>query len=229
MLKHIDIPRFNLAITTGRRFYCICMLLLKYVEILGVNGPSSLNCCYSRNYTFDLRLSSNRINSFNSLDDYSNSSDDYDSSCMELFNILDSSMYINIWKVLNPNQFKRRYMEEYSKDILQMMYAASKTIIPIEINLCATKIKCIYGDKKILDGKRYPLVDTLYRSDEIMKFINIFTSIITMSSFLYHDIISEHCSIEEYDTDRYERIYKTWDSKLIDLKRLFSKIKERSR
>ena len=231
MLKELDSARFNFCLQTGRRFYVACKLIEKYTELLDVSDSTSLNgisgLTSNRNFNEDIRFNScHSGDGFDPFDIYSDPDEGTPSEVYELFSIFDSDFFINIYTNINYYQFSRKYRRMYSPTVMKAFYAASLCIVPIEINNRNCSVKCNYGPDRKLKEDRLPLIDCLYRSNEMIDFANKLISSIMLSTHLYYWIYSyigsEQIRSENSFADEFRRFNTTWNSKIMDLRKCFS-------
>ena len=143
----------------------------------------------------------------------------------EIFRCLGETLFINRYSNLNYSEFRNKYYETYSVEIADMMYAATVSIVPIEINNDCLNIVCTYGDLTFLPHDRFPLIDVLYRSDEAVNFINGFISLIMTSSIMFMNVISRTVSSLHNSTsinNLYKHCNRSWNPDIYDLSRCFS-------
>ena len=236
MLKELDAQRLNFVLAIGRRFWTACAMLLKHFKNIGISDTfASLNGNYSDDITNDVRIYFDHEDGV--FDPFSNYSvltnDSSETKVYQLFSISDHNMYFNVYKSINFDQFYGRYHDIYSKPIASMYYAISRCVVPIEANIIDLKIKANSGRNRYIDhSERYPLIDVLYQSNEMVEFVKYLTSVLMFSTHMYYAMyndISENISDSRrnYSSGPYKLISGTWDMNMIHFKDFFSSCKRR--
>lgn len=226
MLKELDSTRLNFVLTVGRRFWTACSMLLKYFKNINMSDEyASLNGNYIDNRTNDVRIYFDHedgvFNPFSGWDGDSNDSED--TQVYQLFSMIDHGMYFNVYEHINYDQFYDRYQDLYSERIASMYYAISTCVVPVEANVIDLKVKTITGRPKYIYAERYPLIDVLYRSNEMVEFVKYLTSILMFSTHMYtvmYGDISKRISDDHINP--YMSISQTWDLNMIHFKKFFS-------
>lgn len=239
--------RFYTAVELLRK-YCISLRMPRYVN-LHMNNISNRRSEYD--FIFNV---GNDDNSFDSMTIYSDEFDDDDSDenedfeeneedsldyfhfyeydglpltrTHELFRCFGDKLFINRYTNLNYSEFRNKYHDEYSREVADMFYAATTSIVPLEINNDSVDIPCIYGGSTFLPNDRFSLIDALYRSDKAIDFINGFISLIMTSSILFMDISTRTSwSLNNSKSVRclYDHYNKSWKSDIYNLNKFFSK------
>ena len=142
----------------------------------------------------------------------------------------DSEMYINRYANLNYSEFRNAFYGIYDEKVANAIYAATCSIVPMEVSGDQhIKIVCSHGDIPKIEwgfGQSFPLVDILYRSDEMMNFVEKFISMMMMSTLFHHNlIVFGEVSIENgYSVaiTRLYRHYRTWSENIFSLAECFS-------
>ncbi len=198
MLKIEDYSRFNLCLQTGRRFYAILLLLTRHIDNIGTTRSLSFRYLERFHNENDFTLEPP-----NAHDQFSLTADDEDiddeeyseiSSIVlhEAMQLNSGSMFINFYKNIDYSAFEERYCRRYAHDAFKMIYAATKSIIPLELNMNSINIPCEYGEWKRLDGwERIPLIEVLYRSNKVIEMIKKLTIEMMMSSILYVNLYAK--------------------------------------
>ena len=234
MLTKLNSQRLNFVLPIGRRFWTACAMLLRHFKNIKISDTSA-----SLNGNYFSEVVEEQVNNAKIYFDHEDgifdpfsscnvvSSDPEQSQVYQLFAIFDNEMFLNVYDYINLDEFLDRYLEDYSKDVALTYYAASKCIIPIEANICNFKIKTNSGRPKYLSGERYPLIDVMYRSDEMVNFIKYLTSIMMFSSHMFYVMyndISENISDTRRNCSdwKYYSISNTWDPNMIHFSDFFS-------
>lgn len=227
MLTNLDMNRLNFVLPLGRRFSIAAMLIFKYINILGVvNGLSPLNGTYDQQYSLNLTYS-DTIDTFDCFSHISDPNEENKSTeIIQLFSAFDGEMYINYYKEINHYQFSRAYRDVYSKTVCNYYYAICKSIIPFELNICSFDVKCDYGPDKVLHRERYPLIDAMYRSNEVVNFCNKIICGLMFSTHMHFDIYGRYFNRcldfeNEFELD-FSNLSKTWNSKILNFRKCFS-------
>ena len=232
MIKELNPQRLNFVLPIGRRFYCACAALLRHFIHCGVEGNdnSSINGIRedynNEEFMSDIRFSFNSpAESFNPLSYENMSGDDSNTAAFQLFSCFGSEMFMNVYTHVNKYQFKKAYEDIYSEEAGSVIYAVSECIVPIEVNICHFKIKCSYGPDRYIWKRRYPLIDVLYRSDEMIGFINHLVSGMMLSTHLYFEFYEcIACEIDRHRDslrDGYSHYDRTWDSNFLNFRKHF--------
>lgn len=218
MLKELDIQRFNFCLGLGRRFYVLCRLLSRYAENIGIekriclNYPPELEIS-SLKADFYIRYMDTPFNPYYPFDE-SNSS-----RVSQLFKFCGGEIYINIFKNINYQEFRKFYFERYTPEIADKFYAGTRCIVPVELNLNSFHIKCGYGDLDVIDNQRIPLIDAMYRSDEVVEFIYKVIQLLMFSSIYYVLLLFESSNSTVIDFDH---IYTSWKPSICNWMTCFS-------
>ena len=239
MIRTLDMPRFNFCLQTGRRFYVACKLFEKYTELLGGSDSISLNgvsgLTRNRNFREDVRISySDDRDLFEPYDeDYIDPKGLPPTEAYEFFCMFDYELYMNLYTNVNYYQFSMNYRNIYSLPVRKLFYTATSCIIPIEVNIKNFSIKCNYkfssgnpDEERLPLFKRLPLIDCLYRSDEMIDFVNKLISAMMFSTHLYYLVYAnfgrEQVRSETNFSEGFKKFNETWKSKILNLRKCFS-------
>lgn len=218
MLKELDIKRFNFCLGLGRRFYVLCRLLSRYAENIGIEKRICLN------YPPELEISSLKADFYIRYMDtpfnpyYANDAPSQ-TRVTQLFKFCGGEIYINIFKNINYQEFRKFYFERYTPEIADKFYAGTRCIVPVELNINSFHIKCGYGDLDVIDNQRIPLIDAMYRSDEVVEFIYKVIQLLMFSSIYYVLLLFESSNSTVIDFDH---IYTSWEPSICNWMTCFS-------
>lgn len=228
MITKLDPSRLNFVLPIGRRFYTACMMLLKYMDFLCVTYGSTYVNGYdsetsNRSIQLDFTSYSNTFDPFGGIQDPDRRNED--TEVIQLFNLLNGEMFLNVYRKLNYYQFTKFYKDKYARQVSDSYYAISKTIVPIEINICEILVKCIDGKDKFLTNERYPLIDALCKSDEVVEFIDRLTSALMFSTQLYTDLQMRFAEYKIGSTVDFSVVHRlledTWNVSVLDITKCF--------
>ena len=231
MLKELDIKRFNFCLGLGRRFYVLCKLLGRYAENIGVAYRIPLN------YSPELEISSLKADFYiRYMDDpfnpyYPHNNPD-SSMVTQMFKFCGGEIYINIFKNINYQEFRKFYFERYTPEIADKFYAGTRCIVPVELNINAFHIKCRYGDLDVINNQRIPLIDAMYRSDEVVEFIYKVIQLLMFSSIYYISLLKESFfsrDLVDSTLVDWEHVYTSWKPSICNWITCFSLEMEKNR
>ena len=228
MIKKLDTARLNFVLPIGRRFYTACMMLLKYMDLLCVTSGFAYVNGYdpeenNRSIEFCFASYSDVFDPYGGIQDPDRRNDD--TELIQLFKLLRGEMFLNVYRKLNYYQFTKYYQDRYVRLVSDSYYVISKTIVPIEINVCNILVKCNSGEDEFLTDTRYPLIDALCESDEVVEFIDRLTSALMFSTHLYTDLQMRFAQDKIGSFIDFSIVHKlledTWDVSVLDIAKCF--------
>ena len=222
MLEKLDIKRFNYCLELGRRFYVLCKLFVRHAENIGVDHEVHINVIPEfESKNSDITFSTTDMHE--SFNPYSTQEGGKHTMVRQIFSFREGDMYINLFENLNREEFETNYKLRYSSTVMDLMFAATQSVFPVELNINSFKIKCSYGDLKALYNIRLPLIETMYRSDEVIEFIKDMISLIMFSS-IFHAMIYERSIFNcfPFTYRNFSGVYSTWHPDIFNWVKNFS-------